>query len=368
MSRRAVLCGTALLLLTTSVARAGNPIRVAIEGPSPSILIQNVEGIFFKRPGGQTLARIPETDVATVAWTEAGMAINGVPVAGSRVIAVPRRGELTVGEMRLRGVVEFNRAPEGIWAINILDLEEYLRGVVPTEMAADWPEEALRAQAVVARTYALYQKEHNQGRPYDLWASVMDQAYRGRMKEDPRATAAVGDTEGVFATFGGGPILAAYHASSGGPTADVRDVWGIDLPYLRGVACPYDDNAPSAHWERRLSLERLESALGPAVVLGSLTPYRRDAAGRVRTVRILDSEAERLITGNELRRLLGYSELPSALFEVIEIGREIVFTGRGAGHGVGMCQWGARAMAEQGASYPEIIRFYYPGVELARLR
>jgi stage II sporulation protein D len=243
-------------------------------------------------------------------------------------------------------------------------------GVVPAEMSSAWHPEALKVQAVVARTYVLHQARVNPERDYDVVAGVMDQVYRGRKGVDQRVREAVEATRGLTLTHHGLPILAAFSSTAAGPTEDAMNVWSTDLPYLKGVDCPFDANSPYYQWRAEFRLQDLEERLArqgyPVGAIASLTAYGFSKAGRVAKIRVLHSQGELVLRGEDLRRLIGYSVIPSTQFEVESIGRTVVLSGRGAGHAVGLCQWGAKEMAGLGYPFETILRYYFPGTQLQR--
>lgn len=252
--------------------------------------------------------------------------------------------------------------------VNVVDLEEYVAGVVSSEVNPGWHEELLRTQAVAARTYVLYKKLENAAQPFDVYANVRDQVYTGRQKVNRAVLDAVNRTRGQVLTYEGRPIFAVYSSTTAGPTEDAVNVWDKDLPYLKGVACPFDRKSPWYEWRATIPFDVVESRLkeeGYSIGwLATLTPYGMTAAGRVKDIRILHSRGELVITGQEFRRVLGYAKVRSTRFVIERIDRHVVLAGKGAGHGVGLCQWGAKEMAELGYPYQSILRYYYPGTEI----
>ncbi len=259
---------------------------------------------------------------------------------------------------------------EGLLVINVIDLEEYVEGVVPSEMNAGWSLEALKAQAVATRTYALYQQMMHADKDYDLVATVQDQVYGGRLKVDERVRQAVGETKGLAVTFQERPILAAFSSTAAGPTEDVTNVWSQDLPYLKGVECPFDSRSPYYRWTTTFRIDMLETKLQEAGVgvgtVATVTPFAYSRAGRVTKLRVLHSRGELVLRGEDLRRVIGYRAIPSTQFTIEAIGQEIVLSGNGAGHAVGLCQWGAKELAQLGYPFTTILRYYYPGTKVTR--
>lgn len=272
------------------------------------------------------------------------------------------------GVLHVSGLVHLVRRGKGLLVVNQVDLEEYVKGVVPAEVNSTWHVEMLKVQAVAARTYALYQHMLSASRDYDVASSIQDQVYRGRQGVDARVQDAVESTRGLVVTHEGAPIYAAFSSTAAGITEDAMVVWSKDLPYLKGVECPFDVASPYYQWKASFKLATLERNLrNQGFSLGAIatiTPVSFSRAGRVAKLRILHSKGELIVRGEELRKAIGYTVVPSTQFSIESIGRDIVLAGYGAGHAVGLCQWGAKELAELGYTFPAILRYYYPGTEL----
>ncbi|WP_024118682.1 SpoIID/LytB domain-containing protein [Thermus thermophilus] len=244
--------------------------------------------------------------------------------------------------------------------VNVLPLEDYLLGVLPAEMPASFPEEALKAQAVLARTFAV--RRLNPLASYDLCATEACQVYLGLSAETPRHERAVRATEGRVLSYAGQVASALYHADSGGMTAGSEEVFQKALPYLRPRPDPYA-KGPKSVWQQAVRPEeaaRALRALGYAP-RGDDPPQvlEKSPSGRAWRVRLLGVE----VRGPEAQRLLRLMGLPSAMAEF----QGWLALGRGAGHGVGLSQWGAKGMAERGYGYREILGHYFPGTLLSPL-
>jgi stage II sporulation protein D len=269
---------------------------------------------------------------------------------------------------RIGGSLQIMARDGAMLVINEIGMEEYVKGVVPSEMSAGWHPEALKVQAVATRTYALYQRVANAGREFDVVATTQDQVYRGRQGVDERVQQAVEATRGIVITYQDAPILAAFSSTAAGPTEDAMNVWSKDLPYLKGVECPFDENSPYYQWRVEVPVLSLEQSLRkqgiPVGTIATVTPFLYSRAGRVDKIRILHSDGEVILRGQDFRKAVGYSIIPSTQFDIEALGRMIVFAGRGSGHAVGLCQWGAKELADQGYSYDAILRYYFPGTAL----
>jgi stage II sporulation protein D (peptidoglycan lytic transglycosylase) len=251
-------------------------------------------------------------------------------------------------------------------AINTVDLESYVKGVVPVESYPGWPAEALKAQAVAARSYAVAKMELRETWSYDVSDTTSDQRYDGIGKETAGTNAAVEATAGEVIYYGGEPLCAYFHSCCGGRTADPRLELNDATSRLRGAKCGYCTKSPRYRWKASAKLPDVADALSVLDLTG-LTPENIGLDGRVGRV-VLHRSGGRpsAVTGPEFRRDLNRKgiKLLSTRFEVSASGGEFVFTGQGFGHGVGMCQWGSKGMADDGQSYKDILGRYYRDCKL----
>lgn len=314
--------------------------------------------------GGQIVIRPLRNNLSLRMTQTAGTAVTRPGSTAPGGVAITQGPLLSVS-----GVVRVSRKGHTLSVVNQVDLEEYVKGVVPSEVSSAWHPEMLKVQAVAARTYALYNKMLSAAREYDVMSTIQDQVYRGRSGVDHRVEEAVESTRGIVVTHLRAPIYAAFSSTAAGPTEDAVNVWANkDLPYLKGVECPFDIESPYYQWKANVKMDHLEQNLrrqGFSVgTIATITPIVYSRAGRVARLRILHSGGETVLRGEDLRKAVGYTVIPSTQFEVESIGADVVFTGYGAGHAVGLCQWGAKELAELGYSYPSILQYYYPGTEL----
>ncbi|MEJ2289142.1 MAG: SpoIID/LytB domain-containing protein, partial [Deinococcales bacterium] len=237
-------------------------------------------------------------------------------------------------------------------------------GVVPAEMSASWPMAALEAQAVAARSYALSSLQP--GADYDLCATVDCQVYRGMGAENPRSDRAVAATEGVVVTYDGRVARTYYHADSGGATASSSEVWGRAVPYL--VTRP-DAAGPGSvdRWQVQLDGPTIAASMAArGEHVGTVTGLRvlgRSGSGRVDLLEVLGSAGSATLNGVQLGDLTQRWGLKSTRFHVVN---GLTVAGEGWGHGVGMSQYGARALAEHNYDYTQILGYYYPNTRLVR--
>jgi stage II sporulation protein D len=281
----------------------------------------------------------------------------------------PLTGFLQAGGRPYRGLIEIRRTPAGrLTVINELDVEEYLYGVVRSEMDPRWPPEALRAQAIAARSIGAMGSGRFAAEGYDVRSTTDSQVYGGVAAEDPRTTAAVDATRGLVVLFDGRPAFAAFHADSGGATENSEFVWGSVVPHLRGVQDPFSSDAPNHQWSLRLDLAAIEAALRragrPVAGLQRIEVAVTSPSGRAMVLRLVASGSVVEMRGSEFRAAVGVGTVRSTLFAVRALPGEVTIEldGRGSGHGVGMSQWGARGQALAGRSAEDILRYYYTGV------
>lgn len=334
---------------------------------------------------------------------------------------------INVNKKKYRGKVTISNVnKDGLMVINTLPIEEYLYSIVPSEMPASWHMEAVKSQAVAARTFVLNNMHKHEAEGYDVCATTHCQVYNGKTVEMDRSTKAVDDTNGLVMLYKGKPISAVFHGSAGGRTENCEDVWGTYLPYLRSVE-DYDQGAPNYKWEKKLTSSEVQNKLQAAGYnIGTLqaievSPLNKDSkaddrssTGRIKTMCFIGDKGSISLEGSKARSILG---LNSTLFDVSLIvpnekkidvqigmyykkdidvnlppykekglftdkenirritgrtGELVLFNGFGWGHGLGLSQWGAKAMAEKvpetdSLYFKEILRHYYQGIEIKKV-
>lgn len=368
----------------------GTEVRILLGDPAASASAR-LEGAWDGFPGGRASdaqCRFSVRDGRIRA--DCGDAGSFEP--GGEFRPASQASSLRVGRRAYRGALRVAPVPEGVALVNVAGLEDYLRGVVPGEIGRRLPQdllEAAKAQAVVARTYAL-RALGQYGKPWDLRDDVRDQVYEGRLGEDPLCSRAVEATAGLLLLdSAGNPVDAFYHASSGGRTADIARVWPSKpaRPYLRGVADTAPDGSPwspagkpvawSESWDAETLHRNVRSDLATAIELpcdpgrvDSLWTVGRDASGRVGGLRVRGDKGVCDVPSDRARWALrrdapGRPILRSALFTLRREGGRYLAEGAGNGHGVGMSQLGAMARARAGQDCSAILSAYYPGTRLA---
>lgn len=332
-------------------------------------------------------------------------------------------GLIAVEGLRYRGKLKVTPAGgKNIQVVNELGLEEYLYGVIPLEITPSWHEELLKAQAVAARTYTIANLAKWEKYGFDIGANSSDQVYGGYDAENARTNKAVDETAGQIIVYDNEPIMAFYHADSGGRTEACKDVFSTDLPYLQPVDDVFSADSPYSEWEITLTLKDISSRVSSAIQnigdIRQISIEERSQAGRVKKLHLKGSLGETIIEKGQIRSVLG---LKSNFFDILggqnisvtvfsgenankniqlegkcvitdqgmtvfssgqavllaaeksrvvkSQGSEgtLTFKGKGFGHGVGLSQWGAKAMAENGYNYVDILLHYYKNTQIKNI-
>jgi stage II sporulation protein D len=304
----------------------------------------------------------------------ATLAGDGVEVDGARAAGFRLRSErpIALNGREYTAPIDIIRSGDGLAVVNELPLEDYLVGVLRAEIGEKWPLEALRAQAIVARTYAAYHRTIGGAKPYHIVASTANQQYAGRVPLTSPLWGAVRETAGLVLLWEGDLFPAFYHTESGGYTEDPRMVFAArNMPGLKPVRCDFSAGSPHYYWSLDVKLTDLADILrrnevGVGGVI-AIDVSERTPSLRAATVTVHGTGRSVRLRGNDFRRMIGYDTFKSTLFAVAVDAPWARFSGRGYGHGVGLCQWGAKGMAEQGHTARQILEFYYPGTVLTTL-
>jgi len=347
-------------LLLFAPAQAATALKVALKEDVKQIAVGSSTAAVVRDGTGKPLGQIEGMNAFHAVASADNKVKLGQWDASQLWIDPKNNGQVWIGENWYRGDTRLIYDDSDLTVVNQVNLEDYLYSVVGSEMAASWPLEALKAQAVAARSYALYKHKRSRN-SYDLESTTASQVYKGVRSETPRTRQAVNSTKGQILTYQGNVILAAFHASSGGHTEDVEDVWNRQLPYLRGVS-DYDQTAPVYQWQKRFSGREIGQQLEEVGTVEKLIPQQTTPQGRIVNLKVVGDRAAKTISGKQFRKAL---DLKSTLFEIHQNRRGFIIAGRGFGHGLGLSQWGAYYLAQQGANYRQILGHYYAQVQLA---
>ena len=314
-------------------------------------------------------------------------------------------GTITINNKPYRGAIKIvPTATGGMMLINEVTMEDYLYGVVPVEVSPSWPQEAIKAQAVAARTYALYNMKQSAAKAYDTEVDSNFQSYRGQAAEYSSTNKAVDDTKGMVIQYKGEPILAVFHSNAGGYTENSENVWGSNLPYLRGVKdyTDYAQSGDSFAWTVKLTRAEMETKLKAAgkdvgtpkeIKLSTLRarPMKftdRGVSGRVLTADFVGDKKTITLTGDTIKKIFGLKSTlfdfyvnvnapstaasfknPKAYHTFKKATDTVSIRGYGWGHGLGLSQRGAEGMAAKAPAsakdyYKTILMHYYTGVTI----
>jgi len=267
-----------------------------------------------------------------------------------------------------RGNVEFIIEGKKVVAVNHVSIEDYIKSVVPSEIHRSWRQEALKAQAVAARTFAYYHLLKNRTRAYDI--AYGRQEYKGMDAEHAKTSWAVDVTFGQVLQFKNEVFPAYFHAVCGGYTEEASVVWSNSENTPRGAPCTFCKNSRYYEWNYFISekdlLKKLNNAGFKLSYISSVEGYKRSPYyPRHRSLKVV-GDTEHIIPVNKFREIVGYGNLRSSIFTIRHQEKKFFFDGKGWGHGAGLCQYGCKTMAEQGVKYQDMLRHYYPDTEIKR--
>lgn len=308
-----------------------------------------------------------------------GIKINSYSVKQQHILLGSQVKEIRFNQLPYRGELKIIAKKSTCLVINYVQIDDYLSATIGGEMGLNWPVEALKAQAVAARTYVLYQSRQFRDREYDVDNSVNDQVYLGSKMVSETTKRAVGATKNLVLKFGSSLLKAYYHSNCGGATTTPEQVWGKKEPGFVSVRCPKHSKVKN-RWKHEIKSEQLKHIVakidhssvndgglhnsGIGLIAG-LASGVKDAHARLKTLVIHDRKGKsHHVLANRFRLAVGGLKIKSTKFQMHTHPGRIAFEGEGFGHGVGLCQYGTKHMAEFGARFQEILAKYYP---LARL-
>lgn len=354
-----------LWLTLVTPAQAAMQLRVAIhQGVSQVKIGSSTKAVVRDYNTGKPLGQIAAMNAFYAQPSTDGVAIEQMH-SGAMWIEPSGNGYAYIGDRWYRGSTLVVPTTNGLTAVNYVDLEQYLYSVLGAEMNGNWPLEALKAQAVAARTYAIYKRENERHDIYDLENTQASQVYNGVESESRGTYTAVDATAGQVLTYKNQIILSVFHACSGGHTSNVEDVWVEPLPYLRAVK-DFDQNVSACQWVKTFSPQELNTRISGVGNLVSLTPTVTPY-GSVKTIQVVGDKGTRNLKGEAVRDILGLRSTRFS-FTLTENPLAVRFNGRGLGHGLGMSQWGAYTLAQRGVKYQQILQHYYQGIKISQIR
>ncbi|MDD5772730.1 MAG: SpoIID/LytB domain-containing protein [bacterium] len=335
------------------------------------ITLSSPAGLIISGPQENLNTLMKNLNIINFSFKDGKLFLEEKEIQGPVIIKSRSENKIKLGDDLYRGDMEIRPEEDNLLAINEVPLEEYLFSVVGGEIYPSWPEEVLKAQAVAARTYALFQYGKNKDKTYQLESSVDSQRYIGIAGENKNITKAVLETEGLVMTYHNGLIQAFFHSTCGGKTEDVSSLWpGNNLPYLESKICSFCRDAENYNWQFSITRSDLEKILlTDENFKGKLNSFKVTAltrTGRVSELTFRTSEGDKKMNVSDFRRWIGQDKIKSTFFKIDIKKDTFIFTGHGSGHGVGLCQEGAKTLALKKNRYDKILKFYYPGVKIEK--
>lgn len=269
---------------------------------------------------------------------------------------------LKLGTKKIPPIVKVKKTQEKMELIAFVPLETYLAGVIQGEVPKNWHRETLKAQIVAARSYALSLMENRKDADFDLESSVKDQVFLYSTDQEILKLAQETKNQVLF-DKDNKVMKAYYHSDCGGRTSSVKNVFGYSDDNTQ-VVDPFCQSAGLKPWEREMSYENLKDKIGSFDVI-KVAPTSGERHFQVVVKR--DDDDKEILNAQIFRSKLGFQFLKSTWFDIIDTGKSLIFKGKGNGHGVGLCQWGAKVMGDRGYTYKEILQFYYPQAKLKEI-
>jgi stage II sporulation protein D len=335
--------------------------------PSVRVLVKNnlknltiSEGDYVIKTAGGDIVSFGDRSISVRA--EKGSLLEGEKRFDEELVLVSR-APISIDGVLYSGRVVFHPTDRGIDIIDQINVERYIASVLKSEIPTSFAFEAKKAIAIAVRSYTLYRMERGKDGYYHLDNSNISQVYRGIDGVEDEYVRAAEETRGMVVTYRGKPALTVYHATCGGYTENAYDVWQTDMPYLRSVSCGYCNNSPGFRWLLEIVPGDFMRVLKKGEVRGGRLVSLRVGAvtrtGRVRTLRVSTDTGTWEVPSSRLRTDIGYSVMKSINFSVKMREGMISISGKGYGHGVGLCQYGADGMTSRGFGFVEILRHYY---------
>ncbi len=357
---------------SSSFADSFRYIRVAVLSDASSISLKINGSYEITDTRGSVLAEgtVLKTTVTTY---KGGISWGGSFFKTPKVfIKATDSGPISVNGRLFKGSIQLIKNKDAAFTVvNQVELEDYIKGILYHEASHYWPMEALKAQAIASRSYALYQMQENKLNSFDVTSDIYSQVYGGKTSERYRTSMAVDETKGLALTYRGKLFSAYFSATCGGHTEDASKLWNTDIAPLKGVPCGFCKDSPHFNWHYVLTLEEIEEKLAEGRFrvkkIKDLRVIDKDSSGRVANLKIIGADKEVKIPAKDFREWIGPNIIRSTHFTIKLAQKDLIFEGIGWGHGVGLCQWGAYFMAKQGRTASEILCYYYPGSEINQL-
>jgi stage II sporulation protein D len=289
----------------------------------------------------------------------------------SNVGIVSDKGFIKIDKSKYRGKLIL--VPQNNDRFSVLEeigIEEYLPGVIEGEMPTLWQDDAIQAQVIAARTYAIYQRKTKDNALYHI--GKLDLAYNGSYNYQPKTKRIVDKSRGTVMVYNWELFPGYFHSTCGGHTEDINTVFNLrSIPPLSGVDCKYCNKSKYYNWRVNLKKDEIERKLVNAKFnvnkISKIVTEKTGQGGRSSIIRIEHSGGIKRVNANEFRLIIGPNNLRSTAFKVKDNGNSLIFEGSGWGHGVGLCQYGTQGMATSGFKWYDILKHYYPEIDLVKI-
>ena len=354
------------ILSAQKVFAASQNIRVLLTESSAPVSVKTSGAIFIRDLDSNKKYGVKKAGTFKVSANSKQVQAGSVKSKkGLKISLKSAKDTFTINGNTYKGTLLIKPAAK-IQIIEVLPLEEYLYGVLPYEMSYSWPIEALKAQAVAARTYTLKSIENTQNNPFDLYSDTRSQMYKGSAKVYDSVKKAVDETKGQVLKYNKNVFFTYYHANCGGHT-DTPPWLSSAVKPLQGAKCGYCSHGSGATWKHTLSKETVNNFLKKNKIAGTIKSVKiasKTSSGRAKDLKITTTKTTKTIPCNTFRVGVGATKFKSCFITSIN---GLTFSGKGYGHGGGLCQEGAKGMAEAGKKYKDILKQYYPGATLENI-
>ncbi len=347
-------------------------IKISLLSPSTDATIAVTGAYQILNQNGTVLSSGTNLAPVKARSNATGILLGPKLYSATPLIIISKTGSVKVNSANYRyGIEVWPEKGNKISIVNELPIDDYLKGVLPWEANPKWPLDALKAQAITSRTYALFKAIENKDKRFSLTQDVLSQVYKGRSIENPLTNLAIQATKGAVLTYKSKIFPAYFHSTCGGATTHAEYLWDVEPnPVLEGVKCGFCTASKHYRWVQNFTAKEIEEKLSKrgAKVSGisKIEADDKDATGRTKSFLITYAGGKQIrLHSNDFRLWLDPAKLKSTLVILVEKkGGTFTFRGRGWGHGVGLCQYGMKQLAEMGYDTQRILKFYYPGAEI----
>lgn len=362
-----------LCLYCAAFANAAQTVRVQLADGLTSAQVKTSGKVYIYAAGGGKKYKVSKPENITVKLANGKLSASSLSTADTLIIEPTEKVQLTFQKNTYTGKLYIVPSGKTFSVIEYTDMEDYLLGVLPYEMSYTWPLEALKAQAVAARTYTKMQLKSDKA-AFDLYSDTRSQMYKGSGKVYDSVRQAVQGTKGQVLTYKGDLFNTYYHANCGGGTDDAK-IWtgssAATVKPLQGASCKTDTHSKSYSWKATVPGKSVDSFVNRNGLKGTVKKIKvaeRTGTKRAVTLQFTTSKGSKTLSCAKFRLAVGAGLLKSCkITDISKSGSGFAFEGHGFGHGIGMCQDGAKGMAEKGKNYKQILAHYYPSSDLKTL-